>query len=147
RLAGISRDAVKVWDPATGQELLTLRGAPQRHWDPAFNPRLAFRSDGTALAGTSWDESVALWAAPVLPDARARALWQGQQRQASAARAPLWHLTEAEACLDGLGQRSGADRLLAARFHLTWAAKASLPPLLRERREALQRRLERAPAR
>src|SRR5262249_5076611 len=66
RLAGISRDGVKLWDTATGHELLTLRGAPQRHWDPAFNPRLAFSPDGAALAGTNWDELVALWSAPVL---------------------------------------------------------------------------------
>jgi hypothetical protein len=133
-----------VWDPATGQELLTLRGAPQRYWDPAFNPRLAFSPDGDALAGTNWDGSVALWSAPILADAPARVRWQEQRRQASAARAGLWHLDEAAACLDNLGNRAGADRLLAARFHLAQADRAQLPPLLRERRTALQARLEEA---
>jgi WD40 repeat protein/serine/threonine protein kinase len=61
RLAGVSRDLVRLWDLQAGLEVLTLRGAPQRHWDPPFNPRLAYSPDGTALAGTNWNESISLW--------------------------------------------------------------------------------------
>jgi WD40 repeat protein len=138
RLAGISRDGVKLWDTAMGHELLTLRGAPQRHWDPAFNPRLAFSPDGAALAGTNWDESVALWSAPMLPGMEARERWQAARRQASVARAPLWHLQEAEHCLEARNTR-------AAKFHLSQVEKVSLPPILRQRQADLLRRLVAGP--
>src|SRR6185503_12212600 len=61
RLAGINRDLLKIWDVAADQEVLTLRGAPQRHWDPAFNPRIAFSPDGKRLVGTNWNESISMW--------------------------------------------------------------------------------------
>src|SRR5262249_22685151 len=140
RLAGISRDMVKLWDAQTGQELLTLRGAPQRHRDPAFNRRLAFSPDGTGLAGTNWDESVSLWAAPVLADEAARGGWQQARRRAAEARAPLWHLQEAEHCLEAPDPR--ARNAQAARFHLGQVDGARLSELLCLRKAALERRLE-----
>src|SRR5262249_1766832 len=134
------RDLVKLWDAETGQELLTLRGAPQRHRDPAFNPRLAFSPDGSRLAGTNWDESVSLWAAPVLADEAARAGWQRARRPAAEARAPLWHLQEAEHCLEAHDPK--ARNAPAASFHLRQVEEARLSELLRKRKAALERRLE-----
>src|SRR5262249_58221677 len=84
RLAGISRDLVKLWDAETGQEVLTLRGATQRHYDPAFNPRVLFSPDGGCLVGTNWDESISLWEAGARSEAEKAARHQ--------ARALFWHL-------------------------------------------------------
>src|SRR5438445_7825322 len=76
RLAGISRDVVKMWDVSTHHEVLSLRGAPQRHWDPAFNPRVAFSPDGKRLAGTNWNESISMWDTGIAGDEGALARHQ-----------------------------------------------------------------------
>ncbi len=125
RLAAGTRDLIKVWDTEAGHELLTLRGAPPRHRDPAFNPRLAFSPDGTGLAASNWDESISLWEAVGPSEAR-----QGARRAAAAMRAPLWHLQEAERCLR-------VKNAFAAAFHLRRLAAGPLPALLRERRDQL----------
>ena len=67
RLAGASRDLIKMWDAETGVEVLTLRGAPQRYRDPPFNARVIFHPDGTRLAGTNWNESISVWDARRTP--------------------------------------------------------------------------------
>jgi WD40 repeat protein len=61
RLAGVSREQVQLWDLSTGQAVLTLRGAPPRPSDNAFNPRVAWSPDGRRLAATNWDVSVSVW--------------------------------------------------------------------------------------
>ncbi|HJZ55393.1 MAG TPA: hypothetical protein VKE74_10565, partial [Gemmataceae bacterium] len=61
RLAGVSREQVLLWDVATGQAVLTLRGAPPRPSDNGFNPRVAWSPDGRRLAATNWDQSVSVW--------------------------------------------------------------------------------------
>jgi WD40 repeat protein len=63
RLAAVSRDAVKVWDAETGHEVLTVRGAPRKHWDPAFNPQVTFSPKGGRLAATNWDKTISVWEA------------------------------------------------------------------------------------
>jgi WD40 repeat protein len=127
RLAGISRDMVKLWDVTTGQELLTLRGAPQRHRDPSFNARLAFSPDGRLLAGSNWDESISVWEAespsPALQEAR---------RHAAERRAPLWHLQEAERCVLFKNE-------FGRQFHLARIGTGPLPAPLRDRRAHLLR--------
>ncbi len=130
RLAGVSRDVVKVWDVGTGHEVLTLRGAPQRHWDPAFNPRVLFSPDGGQLVATNWDETISLWEADALEDEGAVARRQVLRRQAADARAPFWHLQEAEGCLEHNNRR-------AARFHLDRLGAAALSAPLEARKERL----------
>jgi hypothetical protein len=134
RLAGVSRDVVKMWDATTGHEVLTLRGAPQRHWDPAFNPRVRFSPDGKRLAATNWDETISVWEADLPPDEAALARHQAARRRAAEARGPLWHLQEAEDCLKH-NNRS------AARFHLGLLADAQLLPPLQARKDGLLQQL------
>jgi WD40 repeat protein len=134
RLAGVSRDVAKMWDAATGHEVLTLRGAPQRHWDPAFNPRVLFSPDGKHLAATNWDETISLWEAEMPPDKAAVARLQAARRRAADARGPFWHLQEAEECLLH-------NNPPAARFHLGCLGDAALSAPLQERRDLLVRKL------
>lgn len=134
RLAGISRDLVKVWDAVTGQEVLTLRGAPQRHWDPAFNPRVVFSPNGRRLAGTNWDESISLWDAPEQSSDSEYASHQAERLQAANERALFWHLQEAEHCLEH-------KNLAAARFHLNRLKGVNLPGPLQARRKRLELQL------
>jgi eukaryotic-like serine/threonine-protein kinase len=136
RLAGVSREVVKVWDAATGHEVLTLRGAPQRHWDPAFNPRVRFSPDGKRLAATNWDETISVWDAELPPDEAALARHQAARRRAAEARAPLWHLQEAEDCLEH-------NNPTAARFHLQSLTDAPLPAPLQARKDGLLQQLNR----
>jgi WD40 repeat protein len=136
RLAAAARDQVQMWDAETAEEVLTLRGAPQRHRDPPFNPRLAFSPDGRRLAGTNWNESISVWDAPLLDDRdpTARNRRQEARRLAAAQRALFWHVQEAEHCLE---HRNAA----AARFHLGRLGDAPLPPPVQARKERLLRQL------
>jgi WD40 repeat protein len=131
RLAGISRDIVKVWDPESKLELLTLRGAPQRYWDGQFTPRVAFSPDGGGLVGTNWDESISLWEAERAGEVESPELQRENVRLADA-RAAFWHIQEAEQCLQHLNRP-------AARFHLQWVGEVPLPQPLRLRKERLER--------
>src|SRR5262249_33892338 len=109
-LARISRGLVKMWGVRTHHEVLSLRGGPQRHWDPAFNPRVAFSPDGKRLAGTNWNESISMWDTGGAGDEGAPAKHQIARQQAADARTTFWHLEEAEDCL--LHHNAAA-----ARFH------------------------------
>jgi serine/threonine protein kinase/WD40 repeat protein/tetratricopeptide (TPR) repeat protein len=107
RLAAIDRDQVKVWDVATGGEILTLRGAPPRPMDGGFNPVLAWSPDGQRLAATVWHGGVTVF------DARGRKAVPVSDalRQTAAGRAYHWHLAQIEAALR-------AKQPAAAAFHL-----------------------------
>ncbi|HTU22693.1 MAG TPA: protein kinase [Gemmataceae bacterium] len=131
RLAGASRDLIKMWDTDTGVEVLTLRGAPQRYRDPPFNARVVFHSDGTRLAGTSWNESISVWDAPRETGEEARLQQQQARRLAADERALFWHLQEAEYYMK-------QNNKSAARFHLRRLDAAPLPGPLQKRKKQLE---------
>jgi hypothetical protein len=64
RLASAGDKTVWVWDPATGQELLTLQGHTRPVWGVAFSP------DGSLLASASIDGTVKVWDATELTPQR-----------------------------------------------------------------------------
>jgi WD40 repeat protein len=130
RLAAINPDLVRLWDTEGGQEVLTLRGAPQRHWDPPFNPRLLFSPDGNRLVGTNWDESISIWDAEPQTDDQLVAQRQETRRRAADSRARFWHLQEAEICLEHKNRP-------AALFHFQRLASAPIPEPLQARRNRL----------
>jgi WD40 repeat protein len=63
RLAGAGDNGqVRLWDTATGLEVLTLRGAGKPgtgHY--GYIPRVAFSPDGRYLAANNWDGTVTVW--------------------------------------------------------------------------------------
>lgn len=126
RLAGVTDDAVKMWEVATGHEVLTLWGAQQRHRDPPFHPRVTFSKDGSRLVASHWNESMSMWQAPDRVSASAVIARQARRRQAAEARRSPWQLREAE---QSLAQHNGA----AARFHLRHVDSTRLSPPLQER--------------
>jgi WD40 repeat protein len=61
RLAGVTRERIQVWDVASGQDVLFLRGSGPRPHDNSFNPRVAWSHDGMKLAASNWDRTVSVW--------------------------------------------------------------------------------------
>jgi dipeptidyl aminopeptidase/acylaminoacyl peptidase len=58
RVVSGSRDrSVRIWDPSSGRELLTVPGHADTVWTAAFSP------DGQRLATGSWDRTVKIWEA------------------------------------------------------------------------------------
>jgi WD40 repeat protein len=120
-LAAVDRERIKVWHVASGQEVLLLRGAPPRSWDPGFNPKLVWSPDGRSLAGTNWDATVSIWDATDGAEAANRAT----PRAAAAGRAFGWHLSNLSASLD-------AGNCFASLFHVK-ALKETEPSSAAER--------------
>jgi WD40 repeat protein/serine/threonine protein kinase len=68
RLAAVGYEGtVHLWDPATGLDLLTLRGQPLPE-GIACDARVVFSPDGTQLAVNSWTGSIHIWDARPLTD-------------------------------------------------------------------------------
>ena len=130
RLAAASRDMLKLWDFASSNEVLTLRGAPQRFADPPFNARLAFSSDGLRLAGSNWDESISIWEAPRIQGEDQFDQIRRKKRDLADQRTLIWHLQEAELCLEHAN-------FPATHFHLQQLKNSSLPTPLQTRKERL----------
>jgi WD40 repeat protein len=63
RLAAAGHLQTQMWDSATGNAVLTLRGAPPRPKDVGFNPRIAWSPDGQRLAASHWNKTVSVWSA------------------------------------------------------------------------------------
>jgi WD40 repeat protein len=64
RLAGATHELLTLWDPAGGEEVLTLRGKPRVGTLLPFNPRVVFDATGTKLAAVQNDFTVHVWTAP-----------------------------------------------------------------------------------
>jgi WD40 repeat protein len=93
RLAGVSRERVQLWDTASGQDVLFLRGAKPRPHDNGFNPLVAWSHDGARLAVSNWDRTVSVWDTADRTTAASKTA-----AAAHAARCALaWHLDRAEA--------------------------------------------------
>jgi hypothetical protein len=130
-VAAADREQVKVWHVESGQEVLILRGAPPRTWDPGFTTRLAWSPDGRRLAATNWDASVSVWDAADREAPTAKA----DLRAAAEGRAFDWHLRNLVASLE-------AEERFAADFHRRAVAAAEPPgPALRRARGDLYARL------
>jgi len=114
RLAIVDREMVSTWDTRSGQQVLILRGAPQRPFDGGFNPTLAWSPDGRFLASSNWDASVSVW------DGGYEGPSLAERNHVAETRRFLWHLTEAESAAK---QRQFA----AVEFHL--AQVRGLTPL------------------
>lgn len=128
RLAAASRDMIKLWDFDSNNEVLTLRGAPQRFSDPPFNARLVFSPDGLLLAGSNWDESISVWESPRIRGEDQFDQQRQHKRKLADERALIWHLQEAETCLEH-------GNFQAANFHVQRLDNSPLTPPLQERRE------------
>jgi WD40 repeat protein len=90
RLAAANRDHVKVWDVASGHEVLVLRGTTPRDFDRPFPPRVAWSADGLRLAASHDDGTISVWDATGRDTPEARAAL----RRAADARSFAWHLDE-----------------------------------------------------
>jgi WD40 repeat protein len=109
RIATAGRDRViRLWDAASGTELIQLRG----HADYVFS--LAFSPDGSTLASGSGDHTVRVWDTVPLRD-RYRARQELQSLRPEAEQL-VDRLSAAGVPPDGLGERLRADSSLSERL-------------------------------
>jgi WD40 repeat protein/serine/threonine protein kinase/tetratricopeptide (TPR) repeat protein len=118
RLAAVDRQQVKVWDVASGKEVLTLRGLPPRPTDGGFNPTLAWSPDGRWLAATNYEGGVDVWDGADRPEPAAEA----PPAAVPAAWRYAWHLDQAWAALQN-------EQPAAAAFHLARVREVGPPDL------------------
>jgi WD40 repeat protein len=105
RLAGVSREKLRVWEVAEGRELLELHISPRRAFDGGYNPSVAWSPDLRLLVNSNWDGSLAFWDGPEVPPSQA-------ERRADAVDHTLnWHLAELRAA-------RAAGQSDAVAFHL-----------------------------
>jgi WD40 repeat protein len=137
RLAAISQDVIKLWDPQSRLEMLTLRGILRPFWEDPQPLLVQFSHDGLSLVATNWDDSLSLWEAepPRGTSSRGEAA-TGTISEAflSPERAAYWHLTEAEQAMQN-------GNLRATEFHLNRMKQIpSMPRSLEQRRAAVEQR-------
>jgi eukaryotic-like serine/threonine-protein kinase len=119
RLAAASREGfVTLYDPRTGQEVLTLQALTGRELDLAFPPRVAFSPDGLRLAANDYKGGLWVWEADA-PGLSQEAL-NAARRQVVAGSAYDFHLRTAALC-------QGENRLEACRFHLAQLRRLPAP--------------------
>jgi len=122
RLAGVNRERVQVWDVASGQDTLFLRGAGPRPNDNSFNPRVAWSHHGTRLAASNWNRTVTVWDAADSSAVAGKAILATQ----AARRSFNWHQQWAE----GLG-----GTVFSTNFHRDrMLAISDLTPMQRRQR-------------
>ncbi len=90
RLAGVSREAVRVWDVLRGQTMVLLRGAPLRSSYNGFNPRITWSHDGSRLAASNWDRTVSVWDNADVGSFESKEMLRRQ----AASRSFAWHLDQ-----------------------------------------------------
>src|SRR5262249_55962228 len=115
-LAAADREQLKVWDVRSGQEVLSLRGAPPRGEDLGFNPKVAWAPDGKGLAALNWNTIVSVWEGSDRSPSEARQ----ELRAAAQGRAFAWHLLRA-------GESWTARDQPALGFHLRHLEKLTAP--------------------
>ena len=132
RLAAISQDVIKLWDPQSRLEMLTLRGILRPFWEDPQPLLVQFSHDGLSLVASNWDNSLSLWEA----EAPRGEVSTGSIPEAflSPERAAYWHLTEAEQAMQN-------GNLRATEFHLNRMKEIpSMPQSLEQRRAAVEQR-------
>jgi WD40 repeat protein/tRNA A-37 threonylcarbamoyl transferase component Bud32 len=136
RLAAISQDVIKIWDPQSRLEMLTLRGLLRPFWEEPESLVVQFSHDGLSLVASNWDDSLSLWEAESpRTESPAESI---PEAFFSPERAAYWHLTEAEHALQN-------GNLRATEFHLRRMAQfKSIPRSLEPRREFLEERWKRS---
>jgi WD40 repeat protein len=119
RLAVASREGfITLYDPRTGQDVLTLQALTGRELDLAFPPRVAFSPDGLRLAANDYQGGLWVWEADA--PGLSQAALNATRRQVVAGSAYDFHLRMATNC-------QGENRPEALRFHLSQLHRLPAP--------------------
>lgn len=131
RLAAGGRDRVELWQPRTGERVLSLELPSSRPGDYAFNPRVVFSEDDQLLAANNWEGNVAVFSASADSPGGANPENQPDPEEVDELERPpsraewlaQWHLRSAWKARD--------HSQFAVYWHLKNVEHASVPPSLR----------------